>query len=96
MRWHLLRVQQQTGKRPAQLDIVRLPVEVAHIWEYFLRLNAKRTNGGMAPNPISDEQVLAWQTRHRIRLDPFESDCIDALDQVFLSSSSEKSSNTTT
>ena len=88
-------MQDQTGKRPAELDVADLPVEVAYIWEYFVRLNTKRTNGGMAPNPISDEQVLAWQTRHRIRLDPFESGCIDALDQVYLASSSEKSSNAT-
>lgn len=77
---------EQTGKVPKELDSDRLPIEVAHIWGYFLQLNAKRTNGGMAPNPISDEQVLAWQVRRRIRLDPFESECIDALDEVFLAS----------
>ena len=88
-------MQEQTGKRPAQLDVVRLPVEVAHIWEYFLRLNAKRTVGAMTPNPLSGLEIEAWERRRRIRLDPFESDCIDALDEVYLVSSSEKSSNTT-
>ena len=75
---------------PEELDVPPLPVELAHVWGYFLELNAKRTNGGMAPNPISDEQVLAWQARRRIRLDPFESECIDALDEVYLASVGSK------
>lgn len=83
-------MQEQTGKRPAQLDVARLPVEVAHIWEYFLRLNAKRTCGVAAPNPLSEVEIEAWERRRRIRLDPFESDCIDALDEVYLASSAPK------
>jgi hypothetical protein len=61
-------------------------VELEHIWEYFQSLNAKRTVGPASPNPLSDEQILAWQRRHRIFLTPFESECIDLLDVIFLNS----------
>lgn len=86
MRWHLERVVEQTGMVPKELDVPSLPAELAHVWGYFLQMNAKRTTGAMAPNPISDEQVMAWQRRHHVVLDPFEGECIDALDEVFLAS----------
>ena len=85
---------EQTGERHPLLDSPRLPVEVEHVWGYFHQMNTKRTCGAAAPNPLSDEQILAWQRRHRIQLTPFEGECIDALDQVFLASCS-KSQKTT-
>ncbi|MES2262092.1 MAG: hypothetical protein V4724_26525 [Pseudomonadota bacterium] len=77
------------GVRPKELDVPDLPFEVAHLWGYFLQMNAKRTSG-MAMNPLSDEQVMAWQRRHRIALTPFENECIDALDEVFMASAGEE------
>lgn len=78
-------VYEQTGVMPPQMDIPPIPHELAHVWGYFLQLNAKRTAGAMAANPISDEAILAWERRHGIRLTPFEGECIDALDAAFLS-----------
>lgn len=77
-------VLEQTGIMPPQLDVPPIPHELVHVWEYFCQLSSKRTSGGMAANPISDEQIMAWERRHRIQLTPFEGECIDALDQVFL------------
>lgn len=77
---------EQTGITPPQLDVPPLPHELVHVWEYFCQLSTKRCNGGMAPNPISDQQIMAWERRHRISLTPFEGECIDALDVLFLSS----------
>jgi hypothetical protein len=79
-------VYEQTGVMPPQLDVPSIPHELEHVWDYFCQMNAKRTAGAMAANPISDEQIMAWERRHRIRLSPFEGECIDALDQVFLTS----------
>ena len=76
---------------PAELDVPPLPHEVVHVWEYFAQLNAKRTCGAAAMNPLSDEQILAWQRRHRIQLSPFEGECIDALDLLFLINISKSS-----
>lgn len=86
LRWHLESVYEKTGKLPAQLDVPDIPHELAHVWEYFAQMSAKRTCGAMSANPISDEQIMAWERRHNIRLSPFEGECIDALDQAFLSS----------
>lgn len=80
---------EQTGLMPPQLDLPAIPFELIHIWDYFLQLNAKRTLGGGGANPISDEQIMAWERRQGIRLTPFEGECIDELDQVFMSSASE-------
>jgi len=86
LRWHLEKVLEQTGITPPQLDAPPIPHELVHVWEYFCQISAKRTCGAMSANPISDEQVMAWERRHGIRLTPFEGECIDALDQVFLTS----------
>jgi hypothetical protein len=83
---------EQTGIMPPELDVPPLPHELEHVWGYFQRLNAKRTCG-MQANPISDEAILAWQRRHGIVLTPFEGECVDALDQVYMASSSETKSN---
>lgn len=79
-------VLEQTGIMPPQLDVPPIPHELEHVWGYFCQLNAKRTCGAMSSNPISDEQIMAWERRHRITLSPFEGECIDALDQVYLAS----------
>lgn len=75
----------QTGIMPPQLDVPPIPHELVHVWDYFCQLSRKRTNGGLAANPISDEQITAWERRQGFRLTPFEGECIDALDEVFLS-----------
>lgn len=76
---------EQTGIAPPELDVPPIPYELNHVWDYFCQLSAKRTNGGMAANPISDEQITAWERRRGFCLTPFENECIDALDVVYLS-----------
>lgn len=79
-------VYEQTGILPPQLDVPSIPHELVHVWGYFCQMNAKRTSGAMAANPISNEQIMAWERRHRIQLSPFEGECIDALDQAYMTS----------
>ncbi|WP_426070248.1 phage tail assembly chaperone [Janthinobacterium sp. DSP2-3-3] len=61
-----------------------MPFELAHVWEWFAQLNRKRQNG-MAVNPIASTEILAWQARHGIAIEPFEHQLLDQLDALFLS-----------
>lgn len=81
-------MREQTGKAPPELDIPPVPHELAHVWGYFLEMNRKR-QCGMSISPLADSEILAWERRHRISLTPFEGECIDALDEVFLIIASE-------
>jgi hypothetical protein len=54
------------------------------VWEWFVQLNRKRQNG-MAVNPIASTEILAWQARHRLAMEPFEHQLLDSLDALFLS-----------
>ncbi|MGK5020757.1 phage tail assembly chaperone [Janthinobacterium sp. LB2P10] len=81
-------MQEQTGKVPPGLDIPPVPHELIHVWQYFLDMNRKR-QCGMSISPLADSEILAWERRNRITLTPFEGECIDALDEVFLASASE-------
>ncbi|WP_308921757.1 hypothetical protein [Janthinobacterium sp. J1-1] len=49
-----------------------------------MQLNRKRQNG-MAVNPIASTEILAWQARHRLAVEPFEHQLLDSLDALFLS-----------
>lgn len=82
-------MREQTGKAPPELDIPPVPHELVHVWGYFIEMNRKR-QCGMGVSPLADSEILAWERRHRITLTPFEGECIDALDEVFMNSASEK------
>ena len=90
LQWHLEIVYEQSGRMPAELDIPDAPVELLYLWGYFLEMSKKRTCGAMAVNPLSDTEILAWQARKKITLDHFESECIDALDGVYMAHLSSK------
>lgn len=59
------------------------PIELAYLWDMFLAMNRKRQNG-IAVNPLADSEILAWQARRRIRLEPYEEGIIDRLDAAYL------------
>ncbi len=75
---------------PADLNVPDLPVELSYLWEYFQSMNRKRTTGGMALDPLSDAQIMAWEQRRRIKLSPFENECIDELDAAFMAHVAKK------
>lgn len=76
-------------KAEVEPEAPALPVEFAYLWDMFLAMNRKRQNG-MAVNPLSDSEILAWQARRRIRLDVFEEEVIDRLDGAYLASQMRK------
>lgn len=75
---------------PADLDVPTLPHEFVYLWNYFQSIARKRTGGMGGPDPLSDDQIMAWQRRNNVVLTPFENECIDALDQVYLDSAKKK------
>ena len=75
---------------PAALDIPECPHELEYLWAYFIQMSRKRTVGMASANPLSDAEIMAWERRNRIDLSPFEGECIDDLDSVYLAQGSEK------
>lgn len=71
-------------KMPELLRRVEVPLGVMYLWEYFLDMSARRTHNGYSYNPVTNQEVRAWEERKRIRLNPFENKIIDAIERVFL------------
>lgn len=59
---HRASIERQTGRRlPEAVAPVRtLPVVLAHVWEWFTELAARRTGGPVGPNPITHGDIRAW------------------------------------
>lgn len=44
----------------------------------------------MCVNPLASAEILAWQARHRIRLDPWEEAVIDRIDSLYVTHQNKK------
>ena len=86
---HLQAYAKSSGEIPPELIVPPLPGCLYAIWEIFLQLHHMRS-GGMGPNAINASDLLAYQHLHGIALNPWELDCIHALDQVALKAASEQ------
>lgn len=64
------------------------PTHLAHIWEWYKKLSRTRQNG-MAVNPISHAEILAFCTLRNIRMSPSEVDILLEIDAVSIQQSSE-------
>lgn len=77
-----------TGKMPEEgINPVEIPPVSAHVWGWFLQLNAERQSG-MAPSPLTSQQVLAFFTLEGFMPEGWELLAIRSLDRVALDSSS--------
>ena len=76
--------ERQTGKRSARLDGPDLPDGVAHVWSWFLELNAGRQLGGFGPSRISYVDITAWCALTRREILPSEVTAILLIDQEWL------------
>lgn len=65
------------------LDVDPIPVEAAHLWEWWHQLNETR-QAGFKLCHISYLELAAWAGVLHLRLSPFEVRCIMALDSCFL------------
>jgi len=69
---------------------IACPAEAEYLWEYFVSMNARRTNNGYGSNPITETDLAAWAARRGIVLEPFEGAAIDAMEQLFLQCDSKR------
>lgn len=57
----LEQIRDRTGKPQPDLDVPPLPSSCLHVWNWFCQLDGSRQSG-MAPNPISYQEILAFFT----------------------------------
>ena len=74
---------------PPELILAPIPPGLNGIWDIFLQLNHMR-GSGMGPSAISAVDLLAYQQLNGIELNPWELDCIYALDQVALKAAADQ------
>lgn len=66
--------------RAAEFDF---PEELGYMWTVFTRLDSARTCGS-TPNPITFQDILAYQKLYRIEFDEWELKLIRTLDGIRL------------
>lgn len=81
---HLEAAAERTGQRPPELDGAGAPLELVHVWDWYLALDAARGGSGFGPNPISYQEIAAWAQFSGARPTPFEVECLRSLDLAYL------------
>ena len=56
----LTKFSQKTGKTHPDLIFPDLDDMAMYLWEWFMELNAQRTNNGFGQNPITFIDIQAW------------------------------------
>lgn len=59
------------------------PVEVEHIWRWYVELDEERT-AGMDLDPITSPVIESWARLNRIRPIPFEVKALRAIDKAYM------------
>jgi hypothetical protein len=59
------------------------PDDLQYLWEHFVRLSGRRQNG-MAANPITYQEVEAYERKALVRLSAWETDLLMRLDAAVL------------
>lgn len=79
-----LSIERQTGITPPQLEAPPLPLELAHVWAWFLELSEARASGSLGTSPITFGEMLAWAQLTDRKPRPFEITLLRALDRALL------------
>jgi len=66
-----------------------VPSELAHVWVWFLELNAARGGNGYGPNPISYSEIAAWGKLMGERVRRHEARLLRQLDLLFLAEAAD-------
>jgi hypothetical protein len=82
LRQHLLTVRRATGKTPPELEIPALPHCVAFVWDAFDQISMARGGNYKEPQPVSWQDLAAWQHLSGIPLTPWEAETIIHLDRA--------------
>lgn len=78
-------VEIRTGRMPAEgLNPVDEPDVLRDLWRHFKHLNAARTYGFSAANPISELEIWAYCRNRNVRLQQWEVNALRRLDAIAL------------
>lgn len=83
MREHLQAVEEQTGITPEELQTAEPSLAVWYLLDIFQQLSLSRQSG-MALNPISYGEIVAWSQLFQTPLSMWEIETIKQLDMIFL------------
>lgn len=61
-----------------------IPYCVRHVWGWFWELHSSRTSSMNGPEPLSYQEINAWDSLKKVELRPIELDIIKQLDTVFM------------
>ena len=86
---HVLAEYRRDKVWPEGWEPVECAEEAKYLWSYFCKMSLRRTSNGFKPNPLSHSEVVAWQSRARIRLEVWEEEAIDALEALYISMHAE-------
>jgi len=78
---------QGSAEAAADLAGPDLPLAGAHLWQWFLELNAARTSNGWGPNAIGYGELQAWARLTRRAPAAHEVEALRALDRAFMEAS---------
>lgn len=93
MRAHLEQVAKSLGRVPEDLIGPPFPDRYAHLWQAFVDIHKGRSYGMSGPNPLSWQDILAWDTLMRAGLQDWEVRVIKALDLLWLRITGEDNSD---
>lgn len=74
----------------AELSGPPFPVALAYLWSIFLRLHNRRGSSGMGLAPIGWGEIADFSRLTQIRLQPWEIEFIEALDDAYLAAGAKK------
>ena len=61
-----------------------IPDAVAHVWEWWWRLNARRSSGFDSMSPLSYSEIYHWSALTRTQITPDEINMLMQLDDAYL------------
>lgn len=94
LREQLELVWRNTGRKPKELDdLIVLPENTKHVWDWFLALHNARSYG-MSMNPISYSDIQAYFDLFDIKPDTWEVNCIKAMDVIAMNQAAKDSQTT--
>lgn len=75
---------QKAGRDVSEYAPPPLPSGFEHLWGWYVEIAEASGSGGFGPARIGWRDIEAWATLHRIRIAPFELECLVAIDRAYL------------
>ncbi|WP_425349438.1 MULTISPECIES: phage tail assembly chaperone [Mesorhizobium] len=79
---------EQRARYEAELQLPRMPVEVAYVWAMFWRLR-NRVRNVNTHQPITWDDIYKYRDLVMAHIGPFEIELIELLDDLFLKAQAE-------